>query len=153
MNIVKKSRQGTRGNPRELHYFWLGLLILAMSCGLQGTSEVVREPKIVDLPERITKIKAGASHTCAIGQSGTLYCWGIIARLLPELKKDAEGRPLPVGIFRPEAPIVEISSLGVYACVLLENSSVYCWGMNTVGQCGGGDQGLPLGTSWLEREH
>tara|TARA_B100001939_G_scaffold336638_1_gene339950 strand:+ start:3585 stop:4736 length:1152 start_codon:yes stop_codon:yes gene_type:complete len=105
-----------------------------MSCGLQGTSEVVREPKIVDLPERITKIKAGASHTCAIGQSGTLYCWGIIARLLPELKKDAEGRPLPVGIFRPEAPIVEISSLGVYACVLLENSSVYCWGMNTDGQ-------------------
>lgn len=82
-------------------------------------------------------ISAGATHTCAIGDTGGAWCWGDneFGELGDGTTSDSVV-PVPVrGL--PSAP-TEIVAADRSTCALLTDRTVWCWGLNTSGQLGGG---------------
>jgi len=84
-------------------------------------------------------ISAGAEHTCAILDNGSVSCWGSgyegrlgngdsLTKLTPTLTSS-------LGIGRTA---VAISAGDYHTCVILDNGSVSCWGRNPSGQLGNG---------------
>ena len=82
-------------------------------------------------------IDAGTSHTCAVGNTGAVYCWG----------RGTEGQlgtgmldnaPMPT-----EVPAIttaeQVSAASTHTCARLSGGSVVCWGSNRGGQLGTGD--------------
>jgi alpha-tubulin suppressor-like RCC1 family protein len=90
-------------------------------------------------------IAAGARHTCLARPSGEVSCWGDNGhwQVVPALSQAPAG----------QSPFVAESSLLVldktsllalgsqHGCALRKNGEVWCWGSNTLGQLGRGDQG------------
>ena len=108
-------------------------------------------PQVVSL-SRVTQVDATHNNTCAIA-NGKAYCWG--ARLVPS-KGTVVDRALPEPVVAPE-PLVQIATTHseghVYPagqklvgfkpyrwCAVGASGSLYCWGYNTSGQAGTGDQ-------------
>jgi len=108
-------------------------------------------PQPVSL-SRVTEVDATRNNTCAIA-NGKPYCWG--ARLVPTEGTLVE-RALPEPAVAPE-PLVRIATTHsegyVYPaskklvgfkpyrwCAVGASGSLYCWGYNTSGQAGTGDQ-------------
>jgi alpha-tubulin suppressor-like RCC1 family protein len=46
-----------------------------LGTGEFGDDELVPVP-VVGLSEPITRISAGSDHTCAVTESGSVWCWG-----------------------------------------------------------------------------
>ena len=107
-----------------------------------GTGEDKSEPTRVALPEGVdgfSQISAGDRHSCALSVEGNAYCWG----------KNSEGEigdgtkttrllPKKVGISGIKFSSL---SLGRYnSCATVEGGGGYCWGKNTNGMFGVGDQ-------------
>jgi alpha-tubulin suppressor-like RCC1 family protein len=91
-------------------------------------------------------VSAGGDNSCAILQDGSVWCWGDVQHGL--LGDDVQiDTSTPTRIDLP-APATHVSigagwegaqPLGAHACALLDDASVYCWGVNTRGQLGTGD--------------
>jgi alpha-tubulin suppressor-like RCC1 family protein len=88
-----------------------------------------------------TAIAAGYQHTCAILDNASIKCWGYgadgqLGR--GERKGELEPKPDPIdlGSGRNAKAIVTGNS---HNCVMLDNSSIKCWGLNDSGQLGQGD--------------
>jgi alpha-tubulin suppressor-like RCC1 family protein len=96
-------------------------------------------PIAIGLPEAIVQLDAGSTHSCALGQSGTAYCWGG-----NEQGQHGPGRgqspfePDPVAVELPGG-IVQIATGGLHTCALTGRDEVYCWGGNEFGQLGNGE--------------
>jgi len=89
---------------------------------------------------KIVQIAAGAYHTCALLESGALTCWGrnrqgqlgygdLVERLAP-----GDGF-VNVG----PRDVASVTGGLAHTCVLMEDSTVQCWGANEEGQLGYGD--------------
>jgi alpha-tubulin suppressor-like RCC1 family protein len=80
-------------------------------------------------------VQSGDEFTCALGDNGTVSCWGVNAD--NELGNGGTAdsfTPYPVALS-------SVSSLGVIdqtACVTLKDKTVECWGYNTSGSAGVG---------------
>ena len=89
-------------------------------------------------------VVAGASHTCAILRDGGVKCWGrnIYGKLGYGDSLDRAAGVNETGDFLPRVDLgsgrtAEQIAIGdSHTCVLLDNSSVKCWGFNTEGQLG-----------------
>lgn len=87
---------------------------------------------------------------CAVLESGKITCWGLNAQ-------GQSGTGLSVGRFhKPEATAVgidtavQVAAGGYHTCAVLQNGSVWCWGLNSDGQLGIGttqSQALPVEVS------
>ncbi len=75
------------------------------------------------LTSGVTAISAGMNTACAI-QNGNVFCWG------------RSISTVPIQITGLNAPAKAISTGNGYACALLNNSEVKCWGDNSNGQLG-----------------
>jgi len=106
-----------------------------------GDQTVRNRPILVQSPENqhFTDLSLGKSHTCGILDNGSVYCWGLnnygqlgdgstTNNLTPVFTN------LPLG-----SKAVAISSGYDHNCVILDNSSVYCWGYNGYGNLGNGN--------------
>ncbi len=93
-----------------------------------------------------TALAAGASHTCALLDNGTVRCWG--SGLLGQLgsgnqddvgddESPGDVDPVDLGAGRTATAI---TAGGGHTCALLDNGAVLCWGEASVGQLGYGDQ-------------
>ncbi len=86
----------------------------------------------IALPETIAEVSVGSMHMCALGRSGTAYCWGsdqdgILGRVIvgePE-------RPAPVDVL--EGPLRHMYAGDGYSCAIDEQAELWCWGSNTFG--------------------
>ena len=105
-----------------------------------GDDEVPSSVPAIELGERVRSVHAGGNHSCAIGESGNLYCWGQntygqLGRGDTEHIGDDElaevSRPIDFG-----EPVVDAALGGLHTCVLLESGVVRCFGDGTNGQLG-----------------
>ncbi|EYF03334.1 RCC1 domain-containing protein [Chondromyces apiculatus] len=82
-------------------------------------------------------LAGGVSHTCAIKQTGTLWCWGRNANgQLGDNTTTDNPAPLQVGT---DTDWVEVTAGNSNTCARKQSGAVYCWGFNGTGQLGLGD--------------
>ena len=79
----------------------------------------------------VAHVAAGGDSTCAVTVTGALYCWGRNA-----VTEVIDTRPERVtGIM---GDVVAVSVSMGFACALVEQGYVWCWGINDHGQLGTG---------------
>jgi alpha-tubulin suppressor-like RCC1 family protein len=84
-------------------------------------------------------ITAGASHTCAILDDGSVSCWGRNTYgQLGDGTNTASLTPIQTSSLGTGRTAVEISVGFYHTCAILDNESVSCWGYNGYGQLGDG---------------
>jgi len=94
---------------------------------------------VMGLPGRAVSIDAGGGHTCALLDTGELYCWG--RNYSGQLGDDTnQRRPSPVRAGALEN-VVQFSAGGEHTCAITNVGAAYCWGENYNGQIGTGLQG------------
>ena len=96
----------------------------------------------VPLPEPVVQLVAGNNHTCALLQSGLMYCWGRneFGQLGYNTTEDL-GDVEPVtsfGYVTVGGLAVKIAAGGNHTCAILEGGFLRCWGYNQFGQLGYG---------------
>ena len=81
-------------------------------------------------------LTAGASHTCALNDAGSVFCWGANAeRQLGSATHINSSVPVPVERL-PDTPAIELAAGNAFSCALLEGGEVWCWGSDADGQHG-----------------
>ena len=93
-----------------------------------------------------TAIAAGANHTCAVLDDGSLKCWGRNDQGQLGLgdQQDRGDQPGEMGDALPAIDLgtgrsaVAVTCGYAHTCALLDDASVKCWGTNWAGQLGAG---------------
>ncbi len=89
-----------------------------------------------------TAITAGANHTCAILDNGSVRCWGIGLRgqlgygdtaTVGDNETPAAAGPVDLG---PGRTAIAISAGGDQTCARLDDASIRCWGRGANGELG-----------------
>jgi alpha-tubulin suppressor-like RCC1 family protein len=102
---------------------WWTILLLAAACGGSGGAAV--------------QVAAGNGHSCALGSSGAVFCWG--DNSAGQLGNGATTtRDAPVRVSGLTAAAVQIAAGGAHGCALLDTGGLVCWGRNAFGQLGDG---------------
>lgn len=116
-----------------------------------GTTTVRPSPtKVLGLPGPATAISAGDQLTCALLKDATVWCWGLNSVLqlgqCGASPPASSAKPLAAFAYTLEkgklvcaaAPFKakSVSVGGKHVCALGADDGVYCWGENSVGQCG-----------------
>ena len=127
-------------SPRLLHALWL--LALACLCAL-GTLPARAQDLPTLLGEPVTQVAAGgSSFTCALTQSGAVYCWGWNSnRELGNGSTTHSALPtavLGVGGVGTLTGVAAITAGINHACALTTAGAVVCWGSNDYGRLGDG---------------
>jgi len=95
-------------------------------------------------------IASGARHTCALGTSGNVYCWGYNSNgQLGQGDYISQAAPRQVPNL---SGIVSIVAGDNFNCALKSDGKAYCWGEGTLGQLGNGSSltsPLPVEVSTL----
>lgn len=100
-----------------------------------GTSERRVPVAVLGLPESVTALAVGGSHTCALLQSGGVACWGRNGS--GQLGNGANlDQKMPVAVTGLGGPVTALAAGANHTCALLQNGAVQCWGDNANGQLG-----------------
>lgn len=104
-----------------------------------------------ELSEPATAVAAGGFHTCAIGMSGALYCWGNGSA--GQLGSGQSQSALPVEVAGISGTTV-VSAGGNHTCAI-SSGALHCWGSNGDGQLGvvGGNRSAPTAVSLTDPVH
>ena len=104
--------------------------------------------QVVGLDEGIVAIAAGASHTCALTDSGEILCWGDDSRHQLGFDPDTclafspynlpSGSSLPVQVSSLTEKATALATGAYHTCALTTAGEVMCWGYNAAGQLGDG---------------
>ncbi len=105
--------------------------------GEDGVNPTLPHPIGPDLTyEHLT---AGEEHTCGIDADDQLWCWGYNdhGQLGLGVAGDPFSFPFPLDFHEP---IDQVSAGGSSACLIDHAGALHCWGLNSFGQLGVGDQ-------------
>lgn len=93
------------------------------------------EPTPVVELSGITKIVAGARHSCALLETGNIRCWG--EGKLGQLGRgpDLAGTYIPKDVIGVER-VIDLDAGYYFNCALLESGQISCWGSDAEGQLG-----------------
>ena len=84
----------------------------------------------------VQQVAAGVGHTCALMNSGEVYCWG--SNQYGQLGDGSTTQRLtPVAVSALSGATAIAAGAG-YTCALVAGGAVYCWGDNFHGQLGDG---------------
>lgn len=100
-----------------------------------GRDRPISTAMALPIPGRVVDLALGSEHTCALTDSGEVYCWG---RNYAEASAPFEPELVDLG-----KPAVSIEAGSEHTCAILESGKVRCWGSNTWGQLGTGQSGQP----------
>ena len=112
-----------------------------------GTGDNKQSPSPVAFSQKFasntttTAISAGDLHTCAILNYGNVSCWGrgVGSAIGIPLNNNDQNFPRATNSLGVGRTAVNISLGYQFACVLLDNSLVSCWGDGNYGQMGNGN--------------
>ena len=103
-------------------------------------------PTLVEGIPPMVDVSVGESHSCALSQSGQIWCWGDggIGNLGTGVARDENGEP-----YQSASPVrigllptmKHIATRGTTTCAISLAGDMYCWGDNAYGQCAIGDCG------------
>lgn len=119
----------------------LGVRNAPDTCTLGGEMiSCAREPVTVPDLESVVEVVAGASHTCARTNDGTVVCWGD-DRFGQSGDGEAGDDPTraPARVLTERGAlygVVAMAAGSAHTCALREDHAVYCWGRNDQGQLG-----------------
>jgi hypothetical protein len=101
------------------------------------TIERVLPVDVVGLPSRPVGLAAGASHTCAVMESGALMCWGDNSR--GQLGDGTTtSRATPALVTGMASGVAKVAAGAWHTCAILSGGALQCWGANEAGQLGDG---------------
>jgi len=82
-------------------------------------------------------VSSGGEHTCAVKNDGSAWCWGRnnVGQLGDGSTAD---RHLPTVVSGLSSNVSAISAGAYHTCAIKTDGSVWCWGLNHVGQLGDG---------------
>ena len=108
-----------------------------------GVSEAPASAGDVDLGGTALQISAGAEHTCALLDTGSVRCWGdgrtgALGYADSAHIGDNES-PASAGDVEVGGEVQQISAGGNHTCALLTTGAVRCWGRAKDGRLGYGD--------------
>lgn len=83
------------------------------------------------------QISAGSTHTCAVTDTGELYCWGN-NRYGQVGDGTNENRLSPTQVPNLAEAITTVMAGGSHTCALSATGNLFCWGSNHSGQLGDG---------------
>jgi len=110
------------------------------SYGQVGVGDVATKrirPREVFLPDAARDVAAGVYFTCAIIDTGEVYCWGTSRKGQVGDGSDNYSNPTPQKV-SGIGNAVSISAGSDHACALLADGRVMCWGAGDYGQLGNG---------------
>lgn len=111
--------------------------------GELGNNSTTNSPVPVDvsgLASGVSAIAAGDYHACALlTADGSVKCWGYNGYGQIGDGTIDTNRLVPVPVVGLSAPAVAISGGGNHTCAVLNDGSMQCWGYNSEGQLGVGD--------------
>jgi alpha-tubulin suppressor-like RCC1 family protein len=116
--------------------------------GAPDPALVVAEPRQVGSDRDWAAAALGWFHTCALKRDGRLFCWGraIEGQLGREMpiagqRSDLEGNPVPEpGAIAAPAAWLRVVAGNFQSCGLDSGGRTLCWGDNSSGQLGVGDE-------------
>ncbi len=95
------------------------------------------------LPATATRVAVGGNSACAITGGGALFCWG--DNTFGQLGTGTTASSsVAVAVPSLASGVVDVSVGVDYACAVLSNGAVDCWGRNSVGQLGNGSLSASL---------
>jgi len=96
------------------------------------------------LPTTIADIVSGYEHTCALMEAGDVMCWGHNdVGQLGDGTRDNIGYT-PVSVVGLSSRVVTVGTGAFHTCAFLDDTSVWCWGINLYGELGNGtNEGSP----------
>lgn len=102
--------------------------------GATGTYSA-KPVQVRGLTAGIASVSAGQAHTCALGASGVVFCWGsnALGRLGDGTTTNS---PTPVEVKDLSLVVSLDAGRGGHSCARQANGDTYCWGNNRVGQLG-----------------
>ncbi|OUZ09116.1 hypothetical protein BHE97_11475 [Aeromicrobium sp. PE09-221] len=99
--------------------------------------------QVAGLDEPVIAITAGVTHTCALTDTGDVYCWGDNGYgRLGDGTDDAS--LVPVQVTGLDEPVTAIAAGRTHTCALTDTDDVYCWGDNGYGRLGDGTDDASL---------
>ena len=104
-----------------------------------GTTDDSLTPvTVIGLPGGVASIFTGTNHTCAVTSGGAAYCWGSngYGQLGDNTYTD---RLTPISVFSLSSGVTAIAGGDSHTCALKDTGGVVCWGYNSSGQVGNGD--------------
>jgi len=87
----------------------------------------------------IVQVAAGNQHTCALDDTGRVWCWG--DNRFGQLGNGTSADSLTPVLVRRVTDAVAIASGSDHSCAVLGTGRVACWGNNDYGQLGDGTTG------------
>lgn len=97
------------------------------------------EPRPIELPANdITRVTsgAGAQHSCALSEQGSLWCWG--NNFFGQVGNDSTDDPAAPALIG-EADVWHSVAVGsLHTCAIKKDGTLWCWGANFLGQLGDG---------------
>lgn len=108
----------------------------------RGDTQTPQSWGTVNIGGQVIQIDAGAAHTCALLQGGTVRCWGSNASgQLGYGNTDDIGddeHPYQAGDVSVGGTVTQVAVGGSHTCALLSGGAVRCWGSDSYGQLGSG---------------
>ncbi len=123
-----------------------------------NTSDLNQPLENVTLPNgsKAIALGSGYTHTCAIVDNGSIYCWGHNSfgqlgdgTTGPQSTVGGESTPVRVNMsMQGNISAFDISAGDDHSCAIFHDGSVKCWGRNNYGQIGNGaSQSSPMPTN------
>lgn len=121
--------------------------------GQLGNGTLTERPAAADVPglvSGVSSVAAGADHTCALLNTGSVLCWGgnAAGQLGDGTQCDATdfngctlgtwGKNAPVAVNGISSVVIGLAAGGVHSCAVLFGGGVVCWGENRYGELGDG---------------
>jgi alpha-tubulin suppressor-like RCC1 family protein len=107
--------------------------------GLGNNAPALTPMQVTPLGNNVLSVATGGSHTCALMADATVWCWG--ENSFGQLGTgDINPRSTPTQIDPTMlSNVTSILTGGHHSCAVKQDSTLWCWGDNRMGQLGNGD--------------